>query len=75
MKVVKEDASLYLLTGLLERWEGNNLDAVKSMICDVKEDQFSISADDPEKEYMDEVFKESLNLLETVNTFLTSKNS
>ena len=75
MKNVKEDAILYILTGVLQRCEGNGIGLLESIICDVKEDQFSIPADDPEKEHMDEILNESLRLLETASIFLTNSHN
>ena len=69
MKNIKEDAGFYILTGLLEHWEGDNLELIENMICDVKKDQVSIALDDPEKEYMDGIFNESLRLLQVVSNF------
>ena len=75
MKNAKADASLYLLTALLQRLEGSNPGLLKDMICGVKTDQSSIPADAAEKEHIDEIFKESLMLLERASLLLTNSDN
>tara|TARA_R110001583_G_C5500323_1_gene395693 strand:- start:108 stop:338 length:231 start_codon:yes stop_codon:yes gene_type:complete len=74
MKNAKADASLYLLTGLLQRLEGSNPGLLQDMICGVKADQSSIPHDAPEKEHIDEILKESLVLLERASLLLTNRD-
>ena len=75
MNIVQENAKIYLLIGLLQRWEGNNLELIESMICEVKKDQLSILENDPEKKSMDEIFKEAVLLLEMVSHFFTNSSN
>ena len=75
MDNIRKDASLYLLTGLFQLTEENSIELLENMVCAVKEDQCSISSDDPEKEHMDKIFNESLRLLNTVSIFITNSNS
>ncbi|KJY73734.1 hypothetical protein [Vibrio nigripulchritudo] len=79
MSDAKAGACLYILTGLLQRLEKENSGLIKDMIEGVKADQLSISnslPDLPEKEKIDDVFKETLVTLERADQLMAnSKDS
>lgn len=66
----KSGASLYILTGLLQRLEKTNPGLIKDMIEGVKSDQASIPNEIPEKEKIESVFNETLLTLERANQLL-----
>ncbi|BCL72079.1 conserved hypothetical protein [Vibrio nigripulchritudo MADA3029] len=79
MSDAKAGACLYILTGLLQRLEKENSGLIKDMIEGVKADQLSISnslPDLPEREKIDDVFKETLVTLERADQLMAnSKDS
>ncbi|CCN82453.1 conserved hypothetical protein [Vibrio nigripulchritudo SFn27] len=79
MSDAKAGACLYILTGLLQRLEKENSGLIKDMIEGVKADQLSISnslPDLPEREKIDDVFKETLVTLERADQLMADdKNS
>ena len=75
MKNAKADASLYLLTCLLQRLETSNPGLLKEMIEGVKSDQSSLPDDVPGKEHIEQIFKESLLILERSNLLLASNEN
>ncbi|EGU57984.1 hypothetical protein VINI7043_12491 [Vibrio nigripulchritudo ATCC 27043] len=79
MSDAKAGACLYILTGLLQRLEKGNSGLIKDMIEGVKADQLSISnslPDLPEREKIDDVFKETLVTLERADQLMAnSKDS
>ncbi len=72
MDDAKLGASLYILTGLLQRLEKTNPGLIKDMIEGVKSDQASVLNKIPEKEKIDNIFKETLATLEQANQLLAS---
>ncbi|WP_417508542.1 hypothetical protein [Methylophaga sp.] len=66
----KIGASLYILTGLLQRLEKTNPGLIKDMIEGVKSDQASVSNQISEKDKIDSVFKETLATLERASQLL-----
>ncbi|MBI9036385.1 MAG: hypothetical protein JEZ03_18135 [Bacteroidales bacterium] len=72
MKNAKADASLYLMTNLLQRLEVSNPGLLKDIISGVKSDQALIPNDAPDKAYLAEIFKESLALLELASLILAN---
>lgn len=79
MSDAKAGACLYILTGLLQRLEKENSGLIKDMIEGVKADQLSISnslPDLPEREKIDDVFKETLVTLKRADQLMADdKNS
>ncbi len=63
MKSAKADASLYLLTGLLQRLENSNPGLVDEMREGVESDKEQLSPDTPDHEYIAEIFNEAESLL------------
>lgn len=66
----KAGATLYILTGLLQRLEKTNPGLIKDMIEGAKSDQASISNEILETEEISSVFKEALATLERANQLL-----
>lgn len=64
MKNAKTDACIYLLGGLLQRLEFKAPGLLKEMIYGVKGDQLALPNEVPEKEHIEQIFIESLNILE-----------
>lgn len=78
MSNAKAGACLYILTGLLQRLEKENSGLIKDMIEGVKADQLSISnslPDLPEREKIDDVFKETLVTLERADKLMADDNN
>ncbi|CCN35056.1 conserved hypothetical protein [Vibrio nigripulchritudo SO65] len=78
MSDAKSGACLYILTGLLQRLEKENSGLIKDMIEGVKADQLSISnslPDLPEREKIDDVFKETLVTLERADKLMADDNN
>ena len=73
MKNAKADASLYLLTSLLQRLEASQPGLLQDMIDGVKVDQSMIPHDAPEKAHIEDIFKESLLLLERASLLLIKR--
>ena len=76
MKNAKTDACIYLLLGLLQRLELQSPGLLKEMINGLKGDQLSLPNDAPEKEHIEQIFIESLNILERADGLIElSKNT
>lgn len=78
MSDAKAGACLYILTVLLQRLEKENSGLIKDMIEGVKADQLSISnslPDLPEREKIDDVFKETLVTLERADKLMADDNN
>lgn len=63
MKNAKVDASLYLLTGLLQRLERDKPGLIEEMRNSVKQDRQQVPSDIPEYEHVSEIFDEAELLL------------
>ncbi len=70
MKNAKADASIYLLTCLLQRLETSNPGLLQDMIQGVKADKSSLPDDVAEKDHIEQIFQESLLLLERADLLL-----
>ncbi len=68
MKNTKADASLYLLTGLLQRLEISNPGLVDEIRKSVQGDREQLSPEAPEHAYIIEVFDEAELLLNRIQT-------
>ncbi len=68
MKNAKADASLYLLTGLLQRLEIGNPGLVDEIRKGVQGDREQLSPDTPEHAHIIEVFDETELLLNRIQT-------
>ena len=76
MKNAKTDACIYLLGGLLQRLELQSPGLLKEMINGVKGDQLALPNEVPEKEHIEQIFIESLNILERADGLIElSKNT
>jgi hypothetical protein len=63
MADIKADATSYILTMLLQRFEAQNPGALNEMIEGVKSDQASVSSNASGGEHVAQVFKEALSFL------------
>ncbi len=68
MNNAKSDAALYLLTGLIQRFERLQPGTIEEMLEGVKSDRDNTSEDIANKEYVDEIFCESITLLERIKS-------
>ncbi len=68
MKSAKADASLYLLTGLLQRLENSNPGLVDEMRKGVQSDKAQLSLDTPDYEHIAEIFNEAELLLTRIQS-------
>ena len=76
MKNAKTDACIYLLGGLLQRLELQSPGLLKEMINGVKGDQLALPNEAAEKEHIEQIFIESLNILERADGLIElSKNT
>ena len=66
MKSAKADASLYLLTGLLQRLENSNPGLVDEMRKGVQSDRMQLSPDTPDHAHIIEIFEEAELLLNRI---------
>jgi hypothetical protein len=63
MKDVKADATFYILTMLLQRFEVQNPGTLNEMLEGVKADQAALAGTAPESEHLTRVFQETLSFL------------
>lgn len=66
MKNAKVDASLYLLTGLLQRLERDKPGLIEEMRNGVKQDRQRVPSDMPEYEHVSKIFDEAELLLNRI---------
>lgn len=66
MQNAKAEAALYLLTGLIQRVSEDNPAVLNDMLEGAKADQKSMSSNVKNKEFIDEIFKESISILERI---------
>ena len=66
MKNAKADASLYLLTGLLQRLEKKDPELIQEMLSGVKADRAGVSTNITNYEYVSEIFSEAELVLERI---------
>ena len=71
MKDSKANASLYLITMLVQRMENDKPGMIKEMIEGVKNDKANIDESTPNKDHIEAVFEEALTLLERANSLLS----
>ncbi len=68
MKNAKADASLYLLTGLLQRLNSSNPGLVEEMRQGVMEDRKQVSPDIPDYAHINDIFDEAELLLNRIQS-------
>lgn len=68
MKNAKADAALYLLTGLLQRLEAERPGMISEMLQGVEGDRASLPENIEDKEHVEKIFDEAIDLLTRANT-------
>lgn len=68
MRSAKADASVYLLTGLLQRLENGNPGLINEMRKGVQGDREQLSPDTPDHAYIIEIFEEAELVLNRIQT-------
>ncbi|PFG10712.1 MULTISPECIES: hypothetical protein [unclassified Marinobacter] len=68
MKSDKADAALYLLTGLLQRLDAERPGMIQEMIAGVEGDRAALPENIENREYVEKIFDEAVELLTRANT-------
>lgn len=68
MEKAKADAALYLLTGLLQRLNAERPGMLEEMIAGVEGDRAALSENIENREHVEEIFDEAIELLTRANT-------
>jgi len=68
MESAKADAALYLLTGLLQRLDAERPGMLQEMIAGVEGDRASLPDNIENREHVEKIFEQALELLTRVNT-------
>ena len=68
MENAKADAALYLLTGLLQRLNAERPGLLQKMIAGVEGDQAALPDNIENREHVEKIFDEALELLARANT-------
>ena len=68
MENAKADAALYLLTGLLQRLNAERPGLLQKMIAGVEGDQAALHDNIENREHVEKIFDEALELLARANT-------
>ena len=67
MKNAKADAALYLLTGLLQRIGAERPGMIPEMIKGIEGDRASLNENIEDKEHVEKIFEEAIELLTRAN--------
>ncbi|MFP1677192.1 hypothetical protein ACLD02_00780 [Alloalcanivorax sp. C16-2] len=68
MESVKADAALYLLTGLLQRLDAERPGMLQEMIAGVEGDRAALPENIENREHVEKIFEQALELLTRANT-------
>jgi hypothetical protein len=68
MESVKADAALYLLTGLLQRLDAERPGMLQEMIAGVEGDRAALPENFENREHVEKIFEQALELLARANT-------
>lgn len=68
MESAKADAALYLLTGLLQRLDAERPGMLQEMIAGVEGDRAALPDNIENREHVEKIFEQALELLTRVNT-------